>query len=309
MIKDSKILILGASGMVGSAIVRKLWENNYDNLLMPNSTSLDLTSQYLVQSYFSEHQPQYVFNCAGKVGGILANCQEPVEFLYDNAMIQLNVLKACESIKVNKVLTLGSSCIYPKNAEQPIKESALLTGTLEPTNEAYALAKILGVMMSKHLNKQNKLNAISLMPCNVYGYNDNYDQQRGHIIGALVDRFHKAKQKNEPLVKVWGSGKPSREFIFVDDLADACLWAMLNYNDAEHLNVGTGEEISVLELALKIKNLVGFNGVLEFDTTKPDGMMRKVMDCSKINSLGWQPKTSLDDGLQLAYMQYQLTLK
>lgn len=309
MIKESKILILGASGMVGSAIVRKLWENNYDNLLMPNSTSLDLTSQYLVQSYFAEHQPQYVFNCAGKVGGILANCQEPVEFLYDNAMIQLNVLKACESIKSKKVLTLGSSCIYPKDADQPIKESALMTGTLEPTNEAYALAKILGVMMSKHLNKQNKLNAISLMPCNVYGYNDNYDQQRGHIIGALVDRFHKAKQKNEPLVKIWGSGKPSREFIFVDDLADACLWAMLNYNDAEHLNVGTGEEISVLELALKIKNLVGFNGVLEFDTTKPDGMMRKVMDCSKINSLGWKPNTSLDDGLQLAYMQYQLTLK
>lgn len=309
MIKESKILVLGASGMVGSAIVRKLWENNYDNLLMPNSTSLDLTSQYLVQSYFAEHQPQYVFNCAGRVGGILANCQEPVEFLYENAMIQMNVLKASESIKAKKVLTLGSSCIYPKDADQPIKESALMTGTLEPTNEAYALAKILGVMMSKHLNKQNKLNAISLMPCNVYGYNDNYDQQRGHIIGALVDRFHKAKQKDEPLVKIWGSGKPSREFIFVDDLADACLWAMLNYNDAEHLNVGTGEEISVLELALKIKNLVGFNGVLEFDTTKPDGMMRKVMDCSKINSLGWKPKTSLDEGLQLAYMQYQLNLK
>ena len=189
MNRQSKILILGASGVVGSAIVRKLWENNYDNLLMPNSTSLDLTSQYLVQSYFAEHQPQYVFNCAGRVGGILANCQEPVEFLYQSAMIQMNVLKASESIKAKKVLTLGSSCIYPKNADQPIKESDLMTGTLEPTNEAYALAKILGVMMSKHLNKQNKVNAISLMPCNVYGYNDNYDQQRGHIIGALVDRL------------------------------------------------------------------------------------------------------------------------
>jgi len=304
MEKDSRILVLGANGMVGSAFVRLLIKEGYTTIQVPSRNQLDLTSKYLVDSFFATHQPHYVVMCAGKVGGILANDTYPSEFLLDNATMLLNVISACHKWGVKKTMVLGSSCIYPKHCPQPIKEEYLLNGYLEPTNEPYALAKIMGIKLAQAYASQYGTKIISIMPCNVYGVGDNFNQHYGHIIASLIHRFQFAKANNQESMEVWGTGRPLREFIYVDDLADAMHFLMCNYDEPMHINVGTGEEISVRELAFKIKELTNFVGYLEFNTSMPDGTPRKLLDSSKLNSLGWKHKTSLDKGLQLTYDNY-----
>lgn len=287
--------------MVGSAIVRKLQAEGYTNVVCRTSAELDLRSQEQVTIFFKEEQPAYVFLAAAKVGGILANNTYRAEFLYDNMMIQNNVIHQSYVNGVKKLLFLGSSCIYPKMAPQPMREDALLTGLLEPTNEPYAIAKIAGIKMCDAYRSQYGCNYISAMPTNLYGPNDNYDLKNSHVLPALLRKFHEAKQENQPFVEVWGTGAPLREFLHVDDLAEACLYLMNNYNEAGHVNVGSASEITIKDLALLVKEVVGYEGELKWDTSKPDGTPRKLMDSSKLNAMGWTPAISLRDGIAETY--------
>ena len=283
--------------MVGSAIVRELKQNGFLNLILPNSKELDLRIQSDVAAYFESNKPDYVFLVAAKVGGIQANNTYPAQVLYENMMIQNNVIHHAHLNNVTKLLFLGSSCIYPKFAEQPIREDSLLTGILEPTNEAYAIAKISGVEMCKFYKQQYGSNFISAMPTNLYGINDNFDLNNSHVLPALLRKFIEAKNNNSNEVSIWGSGSPKREFLYVDDLAKACLFLMLNYNSSETINIGTGEDLAIKDLALLIKKTVDFEGNLVFDASKPDGTPRKLLDVSKINSLGWKHEISLEEGI------------
>ena len=298
MLKDAKIYVAGSNGMVGSAIVRTLKANGYSNIVVKSSKELDLKNQKAVFDFFSQEQPEYVFLAAAKVGGIHANNTYPATFIYDNIMIQSNVIQAAYEFNVKKLLFLGSSCIYPKMAPQPIKEEYLLTGSLEPTNEAYAIAKIAGLKMCQFYKQQYGCNFISAMPTNLFGINDNFNLENSHVLPALLRKFIEAKQNKKQEVTVWGSGTPMREFLFVDDLAEACLFLMENYNGNETVNIGTGEDVSIKELAETIMKIVGFEGNLIFDASKPDGAPRKLLDVSKINTLGWKHQTNLEEGIQ-----------
>jgi GDP-L-fucose synthase len=305
MEKTSKIYVAGHRGMVGSAICRKLNENGYSNLITRTSSELDLRNQRDVIDFFDEEKPDYVFLAAAKVGGIQANNTYRAEFLFDNLMIEANIIHAAHLNQVKKLMFLGSSCIYPKLAPQPLKENYLLTGELETTNEPYAIAKIAGIKLCESYRDQYGSNFISVMPTNLYGYNDNYDLHNSHVLPALIRKFHEAKANNSENVTVWGTGSPRREFLFADDLADACLFLMENYNGRELINIGTGEDITIKELALTIKDVVGFEGELVFDPSKPDGTPRKLMDVSKLHSLGYKHKINLKEGIQLAYTDFK----
>ena len=304
MDKQSKIYIAGHTGLVGSAIVRKLKHDGYSNLLTITSSELDLTSQISVNDFFQSEKPECIFLAAAKVGGIHANNTYPADFIYNNIQMQSNIIHAAWENKVKKLLFLGSSCIYPKFAPQPMKEEHLLTGELEPTNEWYAIAKIAGIKMCQAYRKQYGFNAISLMPTNLYGPGDNFDLENSHVLPALIRKFHEAKLENKDSVVIWGSGTPKREFLHVDDLAEACVFLMNNYDDNDIVNVGTGKDISIYELAELIKDIIGFEGVLELDSSKPDGPPRKLLDVSKLDELGWNAKTTLKDGLHSTYQWY-----
>lgn len=304
MEKSSKIYVAGHRGMVGSAIVRKLQKEGYTNLVTRTSSELDLRDQNAVSRFFEEEKPDYVFLAAAKVGGIIANSLYRADFLYDNLCIQNNVIHQAYKTGVKKLMFLGSSCIYPKMAPQPLKEDYLLTGLLEETNEAYAIAKIAGIKMCDAYRAQYNCNFISVMPTNLYGYNDNYHPQNAHVLPALIRKFHEAKLNGETEVTVWGSGSPMREFLFADDLAEACYFLMETYNDNHLVNVGTGKDLTIKDLALLIKDIIGFEGGLHFDHTKPDGTPRKLMDVSKLHSLGWQHKIELEEGIRLAYADF-----
>ncbi len=304
MDKNSKIYVAGHRGMVGSAIVRKLEKEGFTNIIIRTSAELDLRNQQAVADFFSREKPEYVFLAAAKVGGIVANNTYRAEFLYDNLQIQNNIIHNSYLNEVKKLLFLGSSCIYPKMAPQPLKEDYLLTGLLEETNEPYAIAKIAGIKMCDAYRSQYGCNYISVMPTNLYGYNDNYHPENSHVLPALIRRFHEAKANNNPEVTIWGSGSPMREFLFADDLADACFYLMLNYNEANLINIGTGEDITIKDLALLIKKVIGYNGEIKFDTSKPDGTPRKLMDVSKLHSKGWQHKIELEEGIGLAYKDF-----
>ena len=302
--KSSKIYIAGHRGLVGSALVRNLESKGFTNIIKRTSKELDLRNQQAVQEFFKQERPEYVILAAAKVGGIHANNTYPAEFIYDNLMIQNNVIKAAHDFKVKKLLFLGSTCIYPKLAPQPIKEEYLLTGALEETNEAYAVAKIAGLEMCKFFKRQYGDNFISCMPTNLYGPNDNFDLQSSHVLPALIRKFHEAKVNHQPTVEVWGTGTPLREFIYVDDMADACIFLMENYDGEQHVNIGTGEEVSIRQLAETVKEVVGFEGELIFNTNMPDGTPRKLTTVDKLHALGWKHKVSLKDGIQLAYDWY-----
>ena len=302
---NDKIFVAGHNGMVGSAIVRALQREGYQNLIVKSSAELDLTNQQLVADFFEKQQPKYVFLAAAKVGGIHANNSYRADFIHQNLMIQNNVIYSSHVCQVKKLLFLGSSCIYPKFANQPIKESELLSGKLEPTNEPYAIAKIAGIKMCQAYRDQHNDNFISVMPTNLYGPNDNYDLQNSHVLPALIRKFHEAKINKLSNVEIWGSGSPKREFLHVDDLADACLFLMLNYNEAPFLNIGTGTDLSIKELALLIKDVVGYSGDLKFDRTKPDGTPRKLLDVSKVNAVGWKYKIPLADGITKVYEDFK----
>ncbi len=298
MDKNSKIYIAGHTGLVGSALLRNLKQNGYKNFLLRTIEELDLTRQHLVEELFNNEKPEYVFLAAAKVGGIHANNTYPAEFIYSNLQIQTNIIHTSYLIGVKKLLFLGSSCIYPKLAPQPIKEEYLLDGKLEPTNEPYAIAKISGIKMCQSYNKQYGTNFISVMPTNLYGTGDNFDLQTSHVLPALIRKFVEAKKENLASVTVWGTGKPMREFLYVDDLADACVFLMNNYNDGEIVNIGVGKDVSIQELASIIKEEVGYEGQIVFDSTKPDGTPKKLLDVTKLNNLGWTAKTSLREGLR-----------
>ena len=298
---DAKIYVAGHRGLVGSAIVRNLEAKGYKNIICRTHKELDLTNQEAVRRFFEEEKPEYVFLAAAKVGGIHANNTYPADFIYDNLMIQNNVIKAAHDFEVKKLLFLGSTCIYPKMAPQPIKEEYLLTGSLEETNEAYAVAKIAGLEMCKFFKRQYGDNFISCMPTNLYGPNDNFDLKNSHVLPALIRKFHEAKVNNSEAVEVWGTGTPLREFLYVDDMADACVFLMENYDGEQHVNIGTGEEVSIRELAETVKEVVGFDGELVFNTEMPDGTPRKLTTVDKLHGLGWKHKVSLDKGIRLAY--------
>jgi GDP-L-fucose synthase len=304
MNKDAKIYVAGHRGLVGSAILRKLQADGYTNLVYRTSQELDLRDRNQVDRFFKEEKPEYVFLAAAKVGGIVANNEYPADFIRDNLMIQTNVIDAAYRNGVKKLLFLGSTCIYPKFAPQPLKEEYLLTGELEPTNEPYAIAKIAGIKMCQSYNRQYGTKYISVMPTNLYGPNDNFDLHTSHVLPALIRKFHEAKENNASYVEVWGTGTPRREFLHSDDLADACVFLMKNYEGNEIINIGVGEDISIKELAEKIKEVVGYQGEIKFDTTKPDGTPRKLVDVSKINALGWKASISLDEGLQRVYQWF-----
>ncbi len=301
MLKTSKIYIAGANGMVGSAIVRKLRAAGYDNLLTPSSKELDLRNQAAVEAYFEAERPEFIFLAAAKVGGIMANNTYRADFLYDNLIIEANVIHAAHKFGVKKLLFLGSSCIYPKMAPQPLKEEYLLTGPLEPTNEPYAIAKIAGIKLCEAYRDQYGDNFISAMPTNLYGPNDNYDLANSHVIPALLQKIHYAKVNGDKTVEIWGSGNPRREFLHVDDLADACFYMMHNYEERQFVNVGTGEDISIRELAELIAKIVGFQGEFVFNTEKPDGTPRKLLDVSILTSKQWHPAIGLEEGLRSVY--------
>ncbi|MDG1476971.1 MAG: GDP-L-fucose synthase [Vicingaceae bacterium] len=301
MNKTAKIYIAGHRGMVGSAIVRKLTSEGFSNLIFKTSAELDLTNQQAVNDFFIAKKPDYVFLAAAKVGGILANNVYRADFIYQNIMIESNIIHAAYLNKVTKLLFLGSSCIYPKMAHQPLKETYLLTDTLEETNEPYAIAKIAGIKMCEAYRSQYHCNFISAMPTNLYGPNDNYDLKSSHVLPALMRKFITAKRNGDSSVELWGSGSPMREFLHVDDLAEACFYLMQNYNEEQFVNIGTGTDVTIKELALTIKDVVGFEGELTFDSTKPDGTPRKLMDVSKINNLGWEHKIDLQEGIEKVY--------
>lgn len=304
MEKKSKIYVAGHRGMVGSAILRKLESEGFINLLVKTSSELDLRSQSDVSNFFANEKPEYVFLAAAKVGGIVANNTYRADFLYENLTIQNNVIHNSYLNGVKKLMFLGSSCIYPKVASQPLKEEYLLTGLLEPTNEPYAIAKIAGIKMCEAYRDQYGCNFISVMPTNLYGYNDNYHPENSHVLPALIRRLHEAKMNGVEQVSIWGSGTPRREFLFADDLADACYFLMQNYHDKELINIGTGADLTIRELALLVKDVVDFTGNLVFDISKPDGTPRKLMDVSKLHGLGWNHKISLKEGIALAYADY-----
>ncbi len=304
MDKAAKIYVAGHRGMVGSAIVRALQARGYHNLVMRSSKELDLRNQSAVNDFFNKEKPSYVFLAAAKVGGILANNTYRASFIYDNLAIELNVIHAAHVHNVKKLLFLGSSCIYPKMAPQPLQETYLLTGVLEPTNEPYAIAKIAGIKLCDAYRSQYGDHFISAMPTNLYGPNDNYDLQNSHVLPALLRKFHQAKEQKLPAVTIWGTGTPLREFLHVDDLADACLFLMENYDEEGCINVGTGTDISITELAKMIKEIVGYRGNLDFDTSKPDGTPRKLMDVSKLKDLGWQYSIPLQEGIKKVYASY-----
>ncbi|MDO7975860.1 GDP-L-fucose synthase family protein [Oceanotoga teriensis] len=305
MEKNSKIYVAGHRGLVGSAILRKLKESGYENIIVMTHKELDLTNQEQTKNFFEREKPEYVFLAAAKVGGINANNIFPADFALVNLKIQNNVIEQSYKNKVKKLLFLGSSCIYPKMSPQPIKEEYLLTGKLEKTNEAYAIAKISGLKMCQFFNKQYNTNYISVMPTNLYGPNDNFDLDTSHVLPALIRKFHEAKLKNEDFVQIWGTGKPKREFLHVDDLADACVYLMNNYDGDETVNIGTGKDLTIAELSNIIKDIVGYQGKIKFDTSKPDGTPRKLLDVSRLNSLGWKYKTDLKDGIKLTYDWYK----
>lgn len=301
MNKNDKIYIAGHNGMVGSALIRELNKQGYGNLITRSSKELDLRNQADVNDFFVKEKPDYVILAAAKVGGIHANNTYPAEFIYDNLMIEANVIHASYINKVTKLLFLGSSCIYPKFAEQPITEESLLTGALEPTNEAYAIAKITGIELCKFYRRQYGCDFISAMPTNLYGVNDNFDLETSHVMPALIRKFHEAKINNVPEVVMWGTGKPRREFMYVDDLASACVYLLKNYSDELHVNIGTGEDIEIRKLAQIIKKVVGYKGEIVNDTTKPDGTPRKLLNVNLLNSLDWKYKVELEDGISLVY--------
>lgn len=305
MEQNSRIYVAGHRGMVGSAIVRKLHEKGYQNIIVKTSKELDLRNQQAVNDFFEKETPDYVFLAAAKVGGIIANNTYRAEFLYDNLMMETNIIQAAYKANVKKLLFLGSSCIYPRLAPQPMKEEYLLTGLLEQTNEPYAIAKIAGIKLCEAYRDQYGCNYIAAMPTNLYGKGDNYHLQNSHVIPALIRKFHEAKTVGKAEVEIWGTGTPLREFMFVDDLADGCLYLMNHYNEKLFVNIGTGEEISIRALAELIKIVVGFEGDIVFDTTKPDGTPRKLMDSSRVHALGWKHKTSLKEGLIKSYQYFK----
>jgi GDP-L-fucose synthase len=304
MNKDSKIYVAGHRGMVGSAIVRRLKELGYTNIVTAPRNKLNLLDQSEVDNFFTKQKPEYVFLAAAKVGGIKANSEMKGDFIYDNLMIQTNVIRACKEQGVEKLLFLGSSCIYPKLAPQPIKEDYLLSGKLEPTNDAYAISKIAGIMMCQSFNQQYGTNFISVMPTNLYGKNDNYDLNNSHVLPAMIRKFHEAKLEGKDKVEIWGTGTPMREFLYVDDLADACVYLMSSYDESEIVNIGTGEDITIKDLAYLVKDVVDFQGEIYFNTDMPDGTPRKLLDVSKLKDLGWTYKTSLKEGIQKTYLDY-----
>ena len=301
---DQKIYVAGHRGMVGSAIVRKLQQEGYTNLVLKTSAELDLRDQVKVASFFASEKPDYVFLAAAKVGGILANNTFRADFIYENIMIQSNIIHHAYLNGVKKLLFLGSSCIYPKLALQPLKAEYLLSGLLEPTNEPYAIAKIAGIKMCDAYRAQYGCNFISVMPTNLYGPNDNYDLNNSHVLPAMIRKFHEAKLEGKDKVEIWGTGTPMREFLYVDDLADACYHLMMNYNGSEVVNIGTGVDITIKDLALTIKEVVGFQGDIYFNTDMPDGTPRKLLDVSKLKDLGWEYKISLREGIEKTYKDY-----
>jgi GDP-L-fucose synthase len=304
MNKEDKIYVAGHRGLVGSAIVRLLKEKGFVNIITRTSTELDLRDQHLVRNFFQQEKPQYVFLAAAKVGGIWANKTYPAEFIYDNITLQNNIIHESYRSNVIKLLFLGSSCIYPKNAQQPIKEEYLLAGYLEPTNKAYAIAKIAGIEMCQSYWNQYDCKFISAMPTNLYGPGDNYDLQNSHVLPALIRKFHTAKINNEPAVTIWGTGTPFREFLHADDVASACLFLMQQYESKEIINIGVGKDHSIKDLALLIKKVTGYTGELVFDTTKPDGTPRKLLSVDKLNGLGWHAGIGLEEGLKKTYEDF-----
>jgi GDP-L-fucose synthase len=308
MDKNAKIYVAGHRGLVGSALLRTLQREGYANLVVKTSAEVDLRRQADVESFFQKERPEYVFLAAAKVGGILANSTYKAEFIYDNIMIAANVIHASYKAGVKKLLNLGSSCIYPKLAPQPMKEEYLLTGPLEPTNEPYAIAKIAAIKLCRYYNEQYGTNYISVMPTNLYGPNDNFDLETSHVLPALIRKFHEARFVGAPTVTLWGSGEPYREFLYVDDLADACVFLMKNHDAkdiGEFINIGTGKDITIRDLALLIKHIVGYDGTIEHDLSKPDGTPKKLLGVSRINQLGWKAKASLDEGIRKTYEYYR----
>lgn len=308
MDKTSKIYVAGHTGMVGSAIVRELNKQGYENIITRTHSQLDLTNQSAVESFFKSERPEYVFLSAAKVGGIVANSNYPADFLYENMLIEMNVINSSWRNNCKKLEFLGSSCIYPKFAKQPIAEDSLLTASLEPTNEAYALAKISGLRYCQYLNKQYGTNYISVMPTNLYGPNDNYDPINSHVLPALIRRFHEAKEQSQESVTCWGDGTALREFLYVDDLADLCIFLMNNYDGLDPVNAGSGEEISIKDLAKLVASIVGYKGDILWDTSKPNGTPRKLLDLSKSNNIGWKYKTSLKEGIKITYEDFRGSL-
>ena len=304
MNKDQKIYVAGRRGMVGSAIVRRLQQEGFSNFAISDSQTLDLRNQEAVRAFFEHERPEFVFLAAAKVGGILANNTYRADFLYDNLMIEANVIEAAYRTGVQKLMFLGSSCIYPKMAPQPLKEDALLTGLLEPTNEPYAIAKIAGIKLCDAYRAQHGCNFISVMPTNLYGPNDNFHPENSHVLPAMIRRFHEAKIAGAPSVTIWGTGTPRREFLHVDDLADACYYLMQHYDEPGLVNIGVGTDISILELAQLVQRIVGYTGTIEHDLSKPDGTPRKLMDVSKLHGFGWKAKIGLEAGIRAVYEAY-----
>ncbi|MDX2245909.1 MAG: GDP-L-fucose synthase [Bacteroidia bacterium] len=309
MHKTAKVYVAGHRGMVGSAIVRKLRAEGYENIVTRSSSQLDLRDQAAVEEFFALEKPEFVFLAAAKVGGIVANNTYRAEFLYDNLAIEMNIIHQAYRHSVEKLLFLGSSCIYPKFAQQPMSEDQLLTGILEPTNEPYAIAKIAGIKLCEAYRDQYGCNFISCMPTNLYGPNDNYDLQNSHVLPALIRKFHEAKQENKPSVTIWGDGSPKREFLHVDDLASACLYLMNHYNEKGFVNIGVGEDISIRDLAIMVKEVVGFEGELEFDTSKPSGTPRKLMDVSRLAAQGFRASIGLRQGIESVYTEFQQNIE
>ncbi len=304
MNKDQKIYVAGRRGMVGSAIVRRLQQAGFHHFAVSDSQTLDLRNQEATRAFFEHERPEFVFLAAAKVGGILANNTYRADFLYDNLMIEANVIEAAYRTGVQKLMFLGSSCIYPKMAPQPLKEDALLTGLLEPTNEPYAIAKIAGIKLCDAYRAQHGCNFISVMPTNLYGPNDNFHPENSHVLPAMIRRFHEAKIAGAPSVTIWGTGTPRREFLHVDDLADACFYLMQHYDEPGLVNIGVGTDISILELAQLVQRIVGYTGTIEHDLSKPDGTPRKLMDVSKLHGFGWQAKIELEEGIRAVYEAY-----
>jgi GDP-L-fucose synthase len=304
MEKNAKIYVAGHRGMVGSALVRRLQSEGYDNLIVRTSGDLDLRNQQAVADFFASEKPEYVFLAAAKVGGIMANNIYRADFLYENLQIQNNVIHSSFVTGVKKLMFLGSSCIYPKMAPQPLKEDALLTGPLEYTNEPYAIAKITGIKMCESYRKQYGCNYISVMPTNLYGPNDNYDLNNSHVLPAMIRKFHEAKVEGKPFVELWGTGSPLREFLHADDLADACVYLMKTYDEEQFVNIGVGEDISIKNLAELIQATVGYEGELRWNTDKPDGTPRKLMDVSRLHSMGWKHRYTLEEGIKLTYQDF-----